>query len=536
MKISQKLLVLSAVSISSLAFVTAIAFLIAAQIQASADYANKRSVPVLKAIYEVKVQQQAIEISLNRHLNDNSQSGRKKYEEDITRAREALKENLARIDGLVRSPQGRELYNTYRQAAEEYLRLGQQLIDKSNQGEQAGLPELQSQLAASAEKFSTALNGHLDNNQNNNLKFTAQSEASAKWLMTMLGLAALAAIILIGGFSFAIQRAIRKSLGSIQTTIARIEGGLDFTLHAPVLGRDEITEVSKALNRLQDTLRNTLSVVAQSAGTLQGAAGELASSSDQVAQASSEQSDAASTMAASLEELSVSITHVSERSSEARTHTLESGSLAAAGEKIIHKTASDIHEVSTIINRVASRIEELETSNAQISSVVSVIREVADQTNLLALNAAIEAARAGEQGRGFAVVADEVRKLAERTAAATVEISQTIHSIHEISADIINDTQQSVEAVNMSVEGTREASEAISRIGASSRHVVGMVEEIHQAIHEQSKACHTIAHKVEGIAQVSEENSAVAQNTQNAAHTLDKLAGELGSSVSRYKV
>jgi methyl-accepting chemotaxis protein len=197
---------------------------------------------------------------------------------------------------------------------------------------------------------------------------------------------------------------------------------------------------------------------------------------------------------------------------------------------------ADIQAIADTVNAAADLIRGLEQHSQEISNVVSVIKEVADQTNLLALNAAIEAARAGEQGRGFAVVADEVRKLAERTSSSTQEIANTIVTMRNSAGDAVASIETVVEKVNQGVITAQEANNAIRQIGESSRAAVAMVEEITSAIREQGSATNNIAIQVEKIAQMSEESSAAAGHSADAAKDLDRLATGMQQIVSTYKL
>jgi methyl-accepting chemotaxis protein len=180
-------------------------------------------------------------------------------------------------------------------------------------------------------------------------------------------------------------------------------------------------------------------------------------------------------------------------------------------------------------------IRSLESRTNEISSIANVIKEIAAQTNLLALNAAIEAARAGEQGRGFAVVADEVRKLAERTSAATEEIGGMIGAIQSDTASAVGAMDQALPQVERGVELAQEAAQSLRDIRDGAGTTLNRIRDVALATREQSAASNAIAQQVESIAQMVEETSASMQQTAESAHNLEQVAQELGALVARFR-
>ncbi len=346
----------------------------------------------------------------------------------------------------------------------------------------------------------------------------------------------LIALLVVGTIGTLLAKEIRFRMNRFRDAISNVNESLDFTARLKITRMDELGSSADAFNKLLNRLQGNLKSIATGAHSVATAANAMATTAGQVATASHQQSEAASSMAATVEQMTVSINHVADRSQEANRLSIESGQLAASGEKVIGQTAADIHDIAATVDQAAELIHGLELHSQQISNVVAVIKEVADQTNLLALNAAIEAARAGEQGRGFAVVADEVRKLAERTSVSTREIATTIDIMRSSASNAVTSMQGVVAKVAQGVERAQQANASIKQIGESSRNAVGMVEEITEAIREQGSATNTIATQVERIAQMSEESSAAAGNSSESAHELDRLASEMQHIVSAYRL
>ncbi|BEV71230.1 MULTISPECIES: methyl-accepting chemotaxis protein [unclassified Paludibacterium] len=348
-------------------------------------------------------------------------------------------------------------------------------------------------------------------------------------------------VVIVAGFVLSsllavnLFRTIRRGLGSIETTLADVSHSLDFTRRAQVLRRDEIGLTAMAFNGLLDRLQQNLRSLSDGAQQVTVAARRLAETADQVSSTSQTQSETAASMAATVEQVTVSVNHVAEQARLAREEVKAAASLVDEGSSIIGHTIDDIRSISRAVKTSAASIEEMVGYSAQVSSVIQVIREVADQTNLLALNAAIEAARAGEQGRGFAVVADEVRKLAERTAISTQEISQTIATMVESSRHATEQMQTAAELVESGVSRADQADQAIRRIGESASTTTRSMSAIAEAIQEQGGASNVIAQQVEQTARMSEAAHAAAAVTLDSARELDQLAQNQMTTLAQYR-
>jgi methyl-accepting chemotaxis protein len=241
-------------------------------------------------------------------------------------------------------------------------------------------------------------------------------------------------------------------------------------------------------------------------------------------------------MAAAVEEMTASIAHVSDNAAQARANSAHSQELSEAGGKIIESTVAEMATMASAVKAASESVTELGCQSHQISDIVNVIKEIADQTNLLALNAAIEAARAGEQGRGFAVVADEVRRLAERTATSTGEISATIARIQAGVRLTTEMMESGVARVDQGVSLANQAGAAIAQIRNGATQVTLAVADISAALEEQRAASNDIARRVGIIAQMSEENSAAVPGSAQSAESMSQLAKSLEAATACFRI
>jgi aerotaxis receptor len=331
---------------------------------------------------------------------------------------------------------------------------------------------------------------------------------------------------------------IRGLSGHLRQAVdaARDVAAFDFSKPVKLDGRDEVGQLLQQFAIMRNNLQEAAAMIQQNALRLDAAVHVLAGSSQSGAQAAAEQSEASSSMAAAVEQLSVSIDQMEEHAREASSVSSHAGEVSREGGKVVHHTATEIGRIADSVNAAASTIQALETYSTDISAIVEVIGDIADQTNLLALNAAIEAARAGEQGRGFAVVADEVRKLAERTSSSTQQITTMIDKVQGGARQAVREMENGVSQVSEGVQLAHRAGDSIGAIETTSQQVVGAVGEISNALREQAVAAREIARNVERVAQMTERNAQASQDTSEVAREVESLSRELRRLAGLFKI
>ncbi len=357
-------------------------------------------------------------------------------------------------------------------------------------------------------------------------------EESEIWLLSCF-----AAVLCLGIFvSWRLTRVVSRSAGELCTRAQEIAAG-DLSGQPLVSNsRDEFADLASSMNQMQQPLNQLMLKISATSSELAETSERISEGSAQSAETSRQQTDQTNMVATAIHEMSATVTQVSEHSRAAASAASNAAGTAQEGGTLVRHTLDVMQRISDSNQKIAERVTKLGESSQHVGKIAAVIDDIADQTNLLALNAAIEAARAGEQGRGFAVVADEVRKLAERTTAATKEIAQILEVILVESQNTAQAMNEGTQDVVAGLDGSRQAGEALDRIIGMATKVGDMVTQIATAATQQASATDEIQNSAQRIAGMASDSSTAASQSAQACEQLSTLALRLQEIVGLFHV
>jgi methyl-accepting chemotaxis protein len=506
------------------------------QSQASSREENAVALPALVAMLDARFQV----IQIQQYLTDVSATGES---DGFADARTAYERAGASLDLLARhQPElggqvvsikaslatfhalGVDMANAYIKSGRA---AGNQLMKRPGDGFDASAEQLTAKLET--------LEKSVRQTMSDSAQLAEDKIARAQTEALILGLAV---CILVIGSGVIVYRLLIGILGSEPGAVARIAQGIAKGDLSQQIAMSETGDKSLlgSMRDMQDGLRTLVSRIGEATGLLTKAASELSNSATQVSTAAMAQHDRTAAMAASIEQMSVSTSVIATNAEHVQRSAENAQQLSVAGSAAVAEAVSEIDRIAIQVQDTARTVTALGEQSGQITRIVDVIREIAEQTNLLALNAAIEAARAGEQGRGFAVVADEVRKLAERTASATNEIRATVDAVREGTLAAVSEISAGSDRMLAGVALIRRAGDSMDQIQRGVDLVLCAANEISLSLKEQNLANQHISQNVEGVAQMTEETSIVVQSVSVSAAQLEDLARSMSASVDRFRI
>jgi len=506
------------------------------KIRSATERMSQDTIPSIKSVDEftqlsLRQRVQAYRLLLNREPQAQQQTL-----DAIDQRNQKIEEARAQYLKLISSPEERLAYEQYSTLLSHHRQLESQLIELSHNNQLEAMQQLlNTDLMDSAEKINAVLNQLVE--INSHYATVADDDAAAQYRRAfnlVVGLLVLASALTLL-FAWRLIRSITQPIANALRAAEEIAEG-NLTRPITVDGSDEAGRLLQAMVTMQEKLRDTLQSISGSAHQLASAAEELNSVTEEGARGLTQQNNEIEQAATAVNEMTSAVEEVARNAVSTSEASKSATTSASDGRDLVRETVSAIERMSSDVQGTASLIGDLANESRDIGKVLDVIRGLADQTNLLALNAAIEAARAGEAGRGFAVVADEVRALAHRTQQSTSEIERMIGSIQSGTEHAVDSMRNSTERAESTLSIARGAGQSLDTINSAISEINERNLVIASAAEEQAQVAREVDRNLVNIRDLSVQSTTGANQTQAASSELSRLAVDLNNLVTRFKL
>ncbi|CRI56167.1 methyl-accepting chemotaxis protein [Pseudomonas sp. CCOS 191] len=454
----------------------------------------------------------------------------------IDEVKGGLSKAQSHYDALIVLPEERTLFDRYQGLERQYMALQGQVVQQATDGHvQAAAALVNGEMNQLADQMTATLNELIELNNHQANSATDLAEAVYNGAKVWVGVLLVIALSLTVVLALALTRSIVRPLGQSLKVAETVATG-DLTPQITVQGDDEPARLLAALKSMQLSLRETIGRISDSASQLASASEELSAVTEDATRGLQQQSMEIEQAATAVNQMTAAVEEVASNAVATSEASRESDQIARRGREQVRATVTAIEALATGVAGNAEEVGQLAQQVHDISKVLDVIGSIAEQTNLLALNAAIEAARAGEAGRGFAVVADEVRALAHRTQSSTQEIEQMIVAIRSGAERAVQGMQHSDAQARSTLDGAHAAGQALEAIAAA----IGQINErnlvIASASEQQAQVAREVDRNLTTIRDLAHQSSAGAEETSAASQALSRLAVDLNTLVQRFSV